>query len=164
LGEVLRAILDQNCVWSKPAFYSLPIITVTTVTGAVTFGRRQVSIPCKTDCWFLVQAWAQVSYNFSPGGAGTDPKAEASTFSVQRTGNQEAFAISPQIKSNQNYNLNNLATLDEYVLFAPGELITLIEDVQITNTATVHSYSTFVVLTGVEYKMPAGKGGLRYGQ
>lgn len=157
MGEILRAILDKNSAYNKVAFYTGTINSISPVTGAKTFVRRQTSIPCKIDTYFLAMGAAQFSFSTF----GTAPKGEQSTFMVQRAANQENFSIAPQVRSNLNYNLNNWVTWDEYVLFEPGELITLIEDVQITDITFPLTHVTTVVLMGIEYKFPAGKGGLR---
>lgn len=155
MGEVLRAILDKNSAYNKPAFYTGQIVTVSTITGSKTFARREVSIACKMDTYFLAMGAAQFAVFQSAGAQGLSPRSEATTFMVTRGSNREAFAISPQVKSNLNFNLNNFVAWDEYVLFEPGELITFTADVQLTDVAAIMTHTTMIVLMGVEYKMRA---------
>lgn len=163
MGELQRAILDKNSTYSASAFYNVLISNQVTNTGAPTLARRQGSLQCKTDTWFLVQAALLTGFGITAGQPSSPfSKSGPSTFQIQRAGNQQVFSSSPQIKANQNYNLNNLVTMDEYILFKPAELIVFIGDVLVTDSAPYFAIN-YLTLVGVEYKMPAGKGTQTYG-
>lgn len=158
MSEVLRAILDHNCLDSRPAFYAAQIITAVPNTGVVTLGLRRATITCKSNAWFLCMGAAEDSGFFNPGGPYIwDAKAASRTFQISRGNTGEAFSIRPQQQSLINYNLNNFNTLEEYILFEPAELIQVDVDIRLTSTANITAYS-FVTLMGIEYRMPPGKG------
>lgn len=158
MGEVLRAILDDNSVDSRVAFYSVDFHTVT-AGGGIAFAQRQVSMQCKTDTYFLLMGYAQDSCSVQTGvGAGWAGKSTPTTFTIQRASTGETFALTPTQQSLQNYNLNNFVTLDEYILFLPGELITVIENVGVNTAAAGIKLDTFLTMQGVEYQVANGKG------
>lgn len=155
MSEVLRAILDQNCIASRPAFYSAFLQQDIPLGAALVIGRRQARVQCKADIWFLCQGATQ-SGATRLSVAGTwqwDSKAFPSTFQITRGNTGEAFSITPQQQTNQNNNLNNFASLDDYILFKPRELIVIQEDVRVGAIAALTQWS-FVTLMGVEYQMP----------
>ena len=165
MSEVLRAILDKNCTYSAPAFYSAVVALQTVTAAAVADGIRTATVQCKTDTWFLLQGAAQVGFMndartpaFHVWG-----KTRPTTFQIQRGSNQEVFSNFPQIKANQNFNLNNFVTLDEYILFAPAELIVVNMGIRIADTVAPYAISQYVAMMGIEYKMPSGKGTPNYG-
>lgn len=157
MSEVLRAILTKNCTWSKVAFYTGTITTVGTVTGVKSFARREVSIQVRPNVWFLCMGWAQFATYDGPS-SGSAGKAEPTTFEVRHGTNREGFANMRTVKANQNFNLNNFVSLDEYPLFGPAELINIVMDVQVTDPAQVFTYVTYVTMQGVEFSMPTGMG------
>jgi hypothetical protein len=157
MSEVLRALLTQASTYRSPAFYSSAVQQVTTITGAKSFTKRTTQIVCKSDTWFLLMGAAQFScFTQGPGtgNQGWAPKAEATTFQLHRGSNGMRFSNDRTIKSNVNSNLNAFATLSEYVLFKPSELIEISEDVQLTDVTFVLTRTTMVVLMGMEYKLP----------
>lgn len=154
MGEILRAILDQNAVDSRPAFYGAQI-SITAAGGAVAFGNRQTSIACKADTWFLVMGYMLDSAQSVAGANGWFNRLDPSQVQLVRGGNLQSFSASPQMTPNINNDLNNFVTLDEYVLFEPAELITLNLFVR-TNAVPVGAVLWHLVtLAGVEYQMPA---------
>ena len=156
MSEVLRAILTAAAVSRQITFYSGLISSVTTVTGQKSFARRQATIPCKSDCYFLALGGIQAScINSTTLGLsdGWDGEGLASTWQIQRATNYQVYSSFPQVKPNLNYNLNNFAALGEYLLFKPAELITLVQDVQVTDITTAYTRTTFVTLPGIEYRM-----------
>jgi hypothetical protein len=158
MSEILRAILDRNCLDSRLAMYGAQIST-TAAGGVVAYARRQVTIPCKADTHFLVMSAALDSaINLGAGAANNwQPKAAASFFQIVRANTGEAFSIAAQPTVLKNYNLNNLMTFDEYILFEPAELIQVNLDIR-TNTVTAGAILwDFVTLLGVEYQMPEGR-------
>lgn len=158
MGEILRAILETSCIDSRTAFYSFAL-TYATTPGALTFGRRQASVQCKSDTWFLAMGWTQDSGQ--PAGVANpyiwETPSFPSTFSIQRASTGEQYQLAPTSQVLQNYNLNNFVTLDEYPLFAPAELILVQEDVRVIGGGGVGSEVVFVTIQGVEYQMPDGR-------
>lgn len=154
MSEILRAILDKNCLDSSLAFYTGQVAILTTVTGTKTFVRREISIQCKSDCYFLAIGGAQFVYLNGGGVHGVGGKGEATAWAIKRASNLELNQIAPQIKPNLNYNLNNFVTWPEYMLFEPAETITFVQDVQATDFAIAVTRTTLCVLQGVEYRMP----------
>jgi hypothetical protein len=165
MGEVLRAILERNALYSQPSLWSIPIATTTTVAGAAPgFSRRQTSAQWKVDSWFLAVGWTQLASFERAAARGWSSIMQARTFLVSKGQNREPFELSgPAPAAVHNDNLNDFLTLPEYVLFAPGELVTLNEDVETTDPANELSIVTTVVLQGIEYQFPAGKGGPQFG-
>jgi hypothetical protein len=158
MGEILRAVMAKNCLYSQPSYFSIPLSLVTSGAPA-SFARRQTSVQWKTDSWFLVIGWAQFGAFANVGIIGWNPPLFASTFSLAKGNNQEQFEFSgPAPAVNHNGNLNNFLSLTEYPLIEPGELLTVFEDVQITNAGSPFTRTTTVVLAGVEYQMPPRKG------
>ena len=160
MGEILRAVMEKNCIYSQPSFFSIPLSLVT--SGAPpSFARRQTSVQWKTDSWFLVIGWAQFNAFANVGIFGWAPPLAASRFVLAKGNNQEQFEFNaPAPAANHNGNLNDFLSLPEYPLIAPGELVTVFEDVQVTNTGSPFTRTTTVTLAGVEYQMPPGQGAL----
>ncbi len=158
MGEIIRAVMEKNCIYSQTSFFSLPLTLVT--SGAPpSVGRRQASVQWKTDSWLLVIGWAQFTAFANVGIIGWAPPLAASTFVLAKGNNLEQFEFGgPAPASNHNENLNNFVSLPEYPLIAPGELVTVFEDVQVTNTGSPFTRTTTVTLAGVEFQMPPRKG------
>jgi hypothetical protein len=158
MGEILRAVMEKNCVYSQPSYFSIPLSLVT--SGAPpSFGRRQTSVQWKTDSWFLVIGWAQFTAFANVGLFGWQPPLYPSTFVLAKGNNLEQFEFGgPAPAANHNANLNDFVSLAEYPLIAPGELVTVFEDVQLTNTGSPFTRTTTLTLAGVEYQMPPSKG------
>lgn len=159
MSEVLRAIMDHNCVDSRPAFYSARSTLVTTGTG-FTMGTRQAQIPCKADTFFLVMGATMDEGNIEvPSPYRWAAKAFPNAFEIVRGSTRQSYYSSPQPAVLQNYNLNNFASFDEYILFEPAELI-IVNMFMRTNTGggLIWTVNAFVTLVGVEYQMPAGRG------
>lgn len=159
MGEILRAIMERNCIWSQPAIFNLPL-SLTTTVAARSFARRQASARWKSTSWFLAIGAAQfTSFDNGVNSQGWATKMEPSTFLLQRASNAENFELNaPAPKSNHNDNLNNFVSLMEYPLFQPGELVTVFEDVVVTDPVAAFLRVTTLALQGVEYHMPPGKG------
>jgi hypothetical protein len=159
VGEILRAIMDRNSIYSQTTFFSIPLTIVTTV-AAKSFARRQASALWKTDAWFLVIGWAQFAAYDNAVNRRWAPPLEATTFQLLKGNNQEPFELAgPSQKATHNGNLNNFLSLSEYPLIAPGELVTIQQDVEVTEPVAPFTNVTTVTLQGVEYNMPPGKGG-----
>lgn len=158
MSEVLRAILDFNCVDSRPAFYSSQVAVDAPATG-LALGRRIATIQCKIDTYFLAMGAVQdCCYVNAAGPYLWEAKAFPSTWQIRRASTGERFSQTPQLQVLQTYNLNNFVTWDEYILFSPGELISIHEDVRTGTIAIPVTAYSFVTLMGVEFQMPAGKG------
>lgn len=157
MGEVLRAIMDFNCLDSRTAFYSAQLVINAPNTG-LTISPRVATIPCKQDTYFLAMGASFDAAAISPGVAyNWQAKAVALTFDIARANNREPFATSPQQQSLVNYNLNNWVTWDEYVLFQPAELILVNADLVTAVGGGVPNLEySFVTLMGVEYRMKNG--------
>lgn len=156
MGEVLRAILDFNSLDSRTAFYSVPFVTPLPATGSA-FGRRQASIQCKQDVWFLAMGASLDAGFIAPGGPYLwENKSFAATFQIVRASTGEAFSLTSQTQSLQNYNLNNWVTWDEYIAFAPAELIQVNADIIVAAAGAGQTEFSFVTLMGVEYRMKNG--------
>jgi hypothetical protein len=159
MGEILRAVMEKNCVYSQASYFSLPL-SVASTPGTPSFARRQTSVQWKTDSWFLVIGWAQFTAFANVGILGWSPPLYPSTFVLAKGNNQEQFEFNaPSPAALHNGNLNDFVSLDEYPLIAPGELVTVFEDVQTTNTGSPFTRTTTVTLAGVEYQMPPRPGG-----
>lgn len=156
MSEVLRAILDHNCLDSRPCFYAAQLIQPPAVGGAIVYSRRQLSIRCKSDSYFLAMGYCLDSgINQGPGSNSQwQLRYVASQFQIVRASNGEAFLLSAQPTGNINNCLNNFITLDEYILFDPSELIQINMDIRTNTTTAGNILLDFVTLMGVEYKMP----------
>lgn len=158
MSEILRAILDANCVDSRTAFYCASLSYAVPSTGAITFGDRRASIACKSDTWFLCQGAAMETGFFVPGGPyDWDNRGGQALFQIKRANNGEVFSNTMLPRTLANDNLSHFAQLDEYILFAPAELILIEERVAVTtsNPSPGTRYA-FVTLQGIEYQLPAG--------
>lgn len=154
MGEILRAIMDFNCLDSRVAFYSAQLISAAPATGVATITGRTATIPCKQDTYFLAMGASFDSAFIQPGVAyDWNAKAAPLTFDIARANSREPFATSPLQQVLQNYNLNNWVTWDEYVLFQPAELILVNADIITTTIASGAAQYSFVTLMGVEYRM-----------
>jgi hypothetical protein len=165
MSEVLRAIMEYNCAYSQTAFYTL-LLRQGLGGGARVLSRMQSSLLCKADCYFLAMGAAQsTALGGGTGVFGWNGKAAPTTFALQRGINQEQFEFTPQIKSNQNYNLNNFVSWGEYILFKPLELLTVIQDVMVNDGASPNTNTiNYVVIQGIEYYMPSSAMGAGNGQ
>lgn len=161
MGELLRAVCDATAIDSNPAFYSTQIDTVTTVTGAKTFVERVTFMQLKEETWFLLTSWYQTA-SFTTiaaiGAYGFGSDAESTTFEIRSAKSGRRYMQNPELRSNANFTLNNGNTLPEYILFEPGDTIEVRQQVQITSVTNIEQHATCVVLNGIEYRMPAGKG------
>ena len=158
MGEILRAVMEKNCSYSQAAYFSIPLSLVSS-PAPPSFARRQTSIQWKTDSWFLVIGWAQFTAFANVGIIGWAPPLYPSTFSMAKGNNLEQFEFNgPSPAANHNGNLNDFVSLTEYPLIAPGELVTIYEDVQTTNTGSPFTRTTTVTLAGVEYQMASARG------
>lgn len=159
MGEVLRALLDKSCIDSNPAWYTLTVNNVTiTNTGVRTFALRDAFLQCKADTYFLAQGWAWLGAQAVGGNTAFPLGPAMSGFSMrnERTGRQyQSSGIIP--KAVQNLNANNFLTLAHYVLFEPGDVIGSTLQVGVTDTFAGTGFYA-VILAGIEYKMPGGKG------
>lgn len=164
MSEVLRAICDKRSNFNKVAFYSCSLTGAYTSAGTLpTFVRRQASITCKADTYFLAMGAAQYIMVTTPPLVvryGLDPTVPT-TFAIQRAATAESYSIAPQIRINQNYALNQWLTWEEYVLFRPAELINVFEDVlaSIPPAAPASNQTVTVTLMGIEYRFPSTDNG-----
>lgn len=152
MGEVLRAIMDFNCLDSRTAFYSAQLVAQAPGTGVV-ITNRTATIPCKQDTYFLAMG---ASFDAAAIQVGVQyiwqPKASCLTFDIARANSREPFSTGALQQSLLNYNLNNWVTWDEYILFQPAELILVNADI-VTGTGAASAQFSFVTLLGVEYRM-----------
>jgi hypothetical protein len=155
MSEVARALLDANCIDSRPAFYSAQLTYALPAT-ALAIGRRQATIPCKSDTWFLCQGATQDNGIWLTAGTPYrwEAKAFPTTFQIVRANTGETYSNTPQQMVLQNYNLNNFSGFDDYIVFRPAELIQIVEDVRTGAAAALTNYA-FVTLMGVEFQMPS---------
>jgi hypothetical protein len=170
MGEVLRAILEENCVDSRVAFYAAQVTAPLLATGPG-WSLALASIPCKIDTWFLCVGWAfSGALTNAPSVRWVGPGALAS-FQVSRANNGEMFqqpVVSPLVNSGtilpqipsilQNFNCNDFVSLDEYVLFEPGELIQIAMSLDQNTAGGAGTVESFLTLQGVEYQFADGKG------
>jgi hypothetical protein len=159
MSEILRALLDAACIDSQPAFYSVQLNQLSTVTGVKTFQLQNAFIQCKPDTYFLMMSWYQDSAFERIGGPYLwTTKTEPTAFTIQDAKTGETFSSNGVVlKGLQNYNLNNSVILPEYHLWGPSDLIAISQTIQLTDTGTVFTHNSFVTLAGIEYKLPAGK-------
>lgn len=158
MGEILRAVCDETCVYSQPAFYVGRVTQFATLGGTRLQVRRQAYIQCKNDTWFLMMGWSQ---SIAIGAATPpyfDTKTDPVAFSVQDGRSGESYSTGQLLHSNAGFNLNNIITLPEYVLWSPASLIVFSMDVPSQNTDAAVNDDTWVTLSGIEYLMPTGKG------
>lgn len=177
MGELLRAILDRDCTYSGPAFYTARNgpFTLAGGAGSATFQDKLSVIQCKPNTWFLCTGWAQSVTKEEANTGGTVPfwstgstsanayKNQKGAFSIKRMRTGEVYSTSQQNELpqqlTQNFLLNNFVTLPEYLLFEPNELIGVLQTVPTSNTgANSIVFNFFVTLAGIEYQFPAGKG------
>lgn len=169
MGELLRAVCDATCIDSAPAFYTARLAYVRAVNQpANIFAERSTFLECKRDTWFLMMGWAQSTVNDpalgSTGLWGNRSKATSFTIRDAKTGRRYCADSTVQ-KVLQNFNLNSFVTLPEYVLWEPGALIEVIQNVQVATTLAFTSVVTdLVTLAGIEYKLPDRPGGYLSGR
>lgn len=157
MGEILRAVLDATSVYSAPAYYTGSVSFNAANTGSRTFAMRNTIIQCKADTWFLMMGWSFQSSAALAGNSIWGAKGEAQVFNVtnMKTGTQ--LQMNDVEQDLANYNLNNFVTLPEYTLWEPSDLIGINLTVAITDIAA-RINTSFLVLAGIEYQMPEGKG------
>lgn len=152
MSELLRGILDQACVDSRPAFYTLMLQQVNTV-AARTFQEQQATLQCKTDTYFLVMAYAMFFTSSPAAAAGSPNPYTAQAVKLFDTTANEEFSnlkLSPGVLNGP---LNNCYSLNEYILFQPRQLITARMDVVLTDPGGAATGNNFLTLSGVEYRM-----------
>lgn len=136
-GEILRAILDEKCSFSAPAFYGLtmPVSALATINGY---------LQCKGDRYFLMTGLAffsvsggQILYNNPSNGV------YINVFDPNR---QKTYFNNPlnMYSSFMNGTSTDFFTLPEYVLWQPNDLI----GIALSGIATTQNY---VTLAGIEY-------------
>lgn len=155
MGELLRAICDASCVYSAPSFYVARITTAMTV-AAHSYAERQTILQLKADTYFLLMGWAQEIAQGPGNGLTWEQKSAPSNFLLRDVKTSKTYGNLPMSKSNAGYNLNNIVTLPEYILWPPASLIGVIQKVPITDPTFARS-DAFVTLVGIEYQMQAGR-------
>lgn len=156
MSELLRAVMDASCVYKNPVFYSMRVFS-TANTGTQQTMTGRVQIP--GDRWFLCMGvyryevrtdikWIDIfGENIGP-----EPQIMKTRLYNPLTGfDYYANGSSVPIPAGlANDNLNQGATLPEYILLGPQEIIAA----DITG-AGLHGGSQFfnwVVLAGIDYK------------
>ncbi len=159
MSEILRAFLDQNCINKNPAVYTLLNEFVAPVTGAETFGPSSVNLQCKADCYFLVTGWAMTETYTHAAQYGNNSESRDVRFEVENLTTGRIYTFDgPGPRSGINFNLNNFVTMPQYVLFGPRDLIRANMVIAKTAVAQVTRFFNSVILVGIEYRMPSGKG------
>jgi|SRR5579862_4709418 len=157
MSELLRAVLDQQCVDNRTAVYTIFLKTLGVGTGAINFVQQTGAIQLKTDTYFLAMTYARFAVqSFDVGSAPVvDPFQNAPVQLIDAASNKNYSngLLTPTIL---NYNLNQSQALSEYILFEPRKLITASIGVQTTDLGIGANHRTFLVFAGIEYQMPGG--------
>jgi hypothetical protein len=157
MSEILRACLDANCVDKNSAFYTLPNVRISPPTGGLsTFGPDQVTLECKSDCFFLALGWALINtgWQLASGPFATAESADF-RFQIVNLTRGRVYALGgPTPRNNVNRDLNNFVTMPQSVLFGPSDLLQSQEIVQ-TGTSFTNPLTNYtsVVILGIEYRM-----------
>jgi hypothetical protein len=140
MGEILRAVLDQSCQFSNPAFYTIETPEALGPGNAVTLkGFLQM----KQDRYFLVTAIGQGRWDIVLGWQDNS----LAKFSLRdlRTGRLIWQTPIPQLTIGQD--LQQCFTLPEYILLRPAASIQL--EVETIDGAIGYFYGA--QLYGIEY-------------
>jgi len=141
MGEILRAVLDQSCKFSNPAFYNMECGPY---TGAGQVDTKVTYLECKTDRYFLVTGLAQSRFSQVTGMF--DNGRGEYQIKILRTG--RILYQDPLKKLLVGQDMSQMLTLPEYVLLHPNETIELTISAL---TRAVNPMTYMLTLAGIEY-------------
>lgn len=157
MSEILREIMDANCVDKNVAIYSMFNVIATTIGGANVNVPVTANLQCKKDVFFLCMGWSlSATAAVTPQGlfVATGQVWPDYRFQINNltTGRQYMLG-GPAQRTVMNTNLNNFSMIPEYVLFQPSDLV----QGQFTNRSVDTAYTGFttttILLMGMEYRM-----------
>ena len=147
-GEILRALMAKNAIYSQPAMYCVPLNARdgSAATRSTQRGRLQTN----DDMWFLATALVPTvtsGFGFLRGSAPEFIR----LFDPADNSNFARVPLDMQQSLLGDTTLNNPHTLPEYILWPPSSVIG-VEWLGV-NYVDVTEYK-FLTLLGVEYGMP----------
>lgn len=149
-GEILRGVMQKNCIWSRPAFYTL--MGISNFSGAATQITQQMQLQCHADRYFMMTAVAASAsqQNLAAGGA-FNLNNQPEFISIYDAANTKNLMLNPPVQiSLWNDNLASCMTLPEYVMWEPNSVIGA--SWTGINNSGVSGYK-FLTLIGIEYGM-----------
>ena len=142
MGEILRAVLDQSCTFSAPAFYTMTFVPP---AGAYpNFTSSVATLQMKQDRYFLCTAimpmWAAKITGFSNNQYGDVQLYDPATSAVYFDGGDLSMFL-------VNETTNDQLTLNEYILFEPAQLLAA----KFRGPGVPAGVLAYMVLVGIEY-------------
>jgi len=145
-GEILRAVMERNSVYSSPALYCIPL-NARDGTGALTLTQRGF-LQLHQTMWFLVTSMFPTATN-SPRFERID---EPEFIRLFDPADSTDFVLSPVDNQGTMFGdatLNNPFILPTYLLWEPNSLI----GVEWTGVNHATTDFKFLTLQGIEYGM-----------
>lgn len=162
MGEILRAVLEDDCIFSRPKFYGARLVTIATNPGDSPFTRSTITTFDKLG-WFLLTSFYVGSTNGgTTGGDGFGLTSFSQNIELQDVQTGKFFYKSaPVNKGGQPGNIvGSFATsqveLTEYPLFEPGERIKFIYTLNVVSVFPTPIDYVDILYSGIEYLMPGG--------
>lgn len=162
MGELLRATLEQSCVWSRPRWYGARILFPS--AGAFPVSRSTTTTFDKTG-YFLLTAFYVGMIDVTAVGPQTNWGLPAGSLNMQLQNSQSGQEyyynpVSGPVGGPMAFTLASyLASpveLEEYPVFGPGERLKW----TLTRTALVSAVGAAIpadiCYAGIEYLMPGG--------
>jgi hypothetical protein len=151
-GELLRAVLDNQAIGADYALYNI-IFPITPITNpGLGFFTLRSTFQCKSDCWFLLT-------NLYGNNRSGYPPGENVTWNVVSGANSRSFIDNQALRIFAllfNEDLASRASMPEYRLFAPADMITVECRTQLTffNPFQDTNEQDFMSMTleGIEYR------------
>lgn len=143
-GELQRAILDKNCVFSAPCFYTIQIPQINDASAA--FRNMPARLQCKSDRWFLQTGIMAYSVTNAPVYQDVGNQRLISIFDAS---NLHQFFDNPLVMQSIECgrNVTDYMTFPEYILWRPNSVIGVTLNGQSTNAG----FLNYIVLGGIEY-------------
>lgn len=163
MGEILRAVLEDDCIFSRPKFYGARLVGIATNPGDPPGATRSTITTFDKLGWFLLTSF----YVGSTGGGtlgttGAGLTAFGDSMELQDVQTGKFFYQSRPI--NIGGPAGNLVgsfqtsqvELPEYPIFSPGERIKFIWTQNIISVFPEGPTYMDILYSGIEYLMPGG--------
>jgi hypothetical protein len=165
MGEILRATLEQSCVFSRPKFYGARLV----VPASTQIGLQRSTVTTFDKLgWFLLTSFYVGSTGTGTlGTSGFGLTSFGNNMQLQDVQTGKFFYESHPVNKGgpPGVQVGSFATsqveLSEYPLFGPGERIRWIYTLQVFLTGSPGADYADILYSGIEYLMP---GGPSYGQ
>lgn len=163
MGEILRAVLQDDCIFSRPKFYGARLAVPAVLAGAPP-GQSQATITTFDKLgWFLLTSfYVGSTIGFTLGSFDWGLTSFSQNMALQDLQTGKLFYQSTPTNKGGPPGLiaasyaTSQIELSEYPLFAPGERIKFIYTTNLlTGTGASPNYVD-VLYGGIEYLMPGG--------